>query len=194
MTAPREHCDSEVRGPGRCGEHPAACGEHPAAGNTRPGAYELSLSDEQTFVPVDRDWLFEIATSALREEHVERAEVSFALVDDAVIRQINCRFLNHDDATDVISFPLHEDSFPLHGDGGHRDATKVIEGEIVISGETAARVAAELSRPASEEIALYAVHGLLHLCGFDDREDVDRQFMQQRQQWHLKKFGIQPHS
>jgi probable rRNA maturation factor len=193
MTVPRHHCESEVHGMSRCGEHLTANGEHSAAGDARLEAYELSLSDEQTFVPVDRNWLFQIATSVLRDEHVARAEVSFALIDDAVIRGINRRFLDHDDATDVISFPLHEDQFPVHSDGGHRDATKCIEGEIVISGETAARVAAELDRPASEEIALYVVHGLLHLCGFDDREDVDRQQMQDRQQWHLKKFGIQPH-
>jgi probable rRNA maturation factor len=170
----------------RGGERRAASGEHPAAGDARQEGYELSLGDEQSFVPVDRNWLVRIATSVLRDEHVERAEVSFALVDDAVIRRINRRFLDHDFATDVISFSLHDD-------GGGRDLPRRIEGEIVISGETAARVAAEFARPPCEEIALYLVHGLLHLCGFDDQDEVDCQQMQLRQQWHLKKFGIQPH-
>ncbi|MCA9076437.1 MAG: rRNA maturation RNase YbeY [Planctomycetaceae bacterium] len=155
-----------------------------------PRATDLSLSvaNEQSHVTFDIETLTRISTSLLRDEGVPLAEISLAIVDDATIHAINRQYLNHDCPTDVISFLLSEPN-----DDGVTPPMDVMEGEIVISGETAARVAGEMGCPPHEELALYLVHGLLHLCGYDDQTPADRETMQSRERVHLQKFGIEPH-
>ncbi|MFA5193291.1 MAG: rRNA maturation RNase YbeY [Verrucomicrobiia bacterium] len=87
-------------------------------------------------------------------------ELSIAIVDDDAIAAINRQFLNHAGPTDVISFNL--------GDG---------LGEIVVSAERACIVARQLRRSPGDELALYLVHGLLHLAGLDDHTPAQRRAM-----------------
>lgn len=83
-------------------------------------------------------------------------EVSVAIVSDRRIAQIHVDFMGIAGPTDVITFD--------HGD-------------IVISAETARAYAAEYAQPVDHEIALYILHGLLHLIGFDDRTACDHRRM-----------------
>lgn len=145
--------------------------------------------DEQDFVQVDADQLLQIAETVLLGESVIAADVSLALVDDAAIREINRRYLNHDYPTDVISFSLQDESA---GTPGAAERPAVLEGEVVISGETAARAAGQWGAAPEAEVALYLVHGLLHLCGYDDTTEAARRHMRAREQAHLQKFGMRP--
>lgn len=153
-------------------------------------AYQFSLADEQDSVRIDPERLFGLAQSVLHGEQIATAEISIALVDDATIHDLNRRYLDHDWPTDVISFSLEDDDLQTPDD--HRDTPSGgrIDGEIVISGETAAREARERGDSAEQEVALYLVHGLLHLCGYDDHTDVDRTRMEQRQQSYLHNFDF----
>jgi probable rRNA maturation factor len=76
-------------------------------------------------------------------------------------------------------------SFPLSGPGDPE-----FSGELVISAETAARVAAEYDLDPEVEIALYLVHGLLHLCGYDDRDEPDRIRMRRQEDEILDALGL----
>ncbi|MCA9024982.1 MAG: rRNA maturation RNase YbeY [Planctomycetaceae bacterium] len=145
---------------------------------------ELAVADEQTHVQVDPDFLSRIAESLLTGEGVVHADISLAIVDDAEIHVINRQYLNHDYPTDVISFLLAEDT---------QDGIRRIDGELVISGETAARSALDYGCSPEDELALYFVHGLLHLCGYDDQTNADRETMRVQERSHLQKFGIEPH-
>lgn len=129
----------------------------------------VEISDTQAHLAVDRDWAAGVVRATLRAEGVGRAAISVALTDDASIRVINARHLGHDYATDVISFLLSDDG----------DAELV--GDLVISAEMAARVAAEVGVAPRDELALYMVHGLLHLCGYDDHEVDDVATMRGRE-------------
>ena len=84
--------------------------------------------------------------------------ISIALVDDATIHAVNRRHLAHDWPTDVISFRLSE----VDDDE--------LAGELVVSAEMAATTARQAGVGAWDELALYVVHGLLHLCGYDDHD------------------------
>ena len=95
-----------------------------------------------------------------------RRSVSLAFVTNAAIRKINRRFLGHDWATDVVSFPLGTD----------------LLGELVISAEYARAEAAKRGIPVEEELVRYVVHGLLHLRGYDDHRPADRKRMWARQE------------
>jgi probable rRNA maturation factor len=99
--------------------------------------------------------------------------IAVNIVDNHTIRGINEQFLSHEGPTDVITFDYRDDEAP---EGGPRTA-----GEIIVSSDFAATAAAEYGKTVSAELALYVVHGLLHLSGCDDHDDVDRAEMRQRE-------------
>lgn len=90
--------------------------------------------------------------------------VGVRITNDEVIHQINREFLHHDYPTDVISFP-------------YALAVPVVEGELIVSIDTAVVQAAEAGWSIAEELLLYVIHGTLHLVGYDDVDDSDRAAM-----------------
>ena len=82
---------------------------------------------------------------------------------------MNARFLRKNRPTDVLAFSYGNDD-----DG--------VAGEIVVSSETAARVAAEIDELPERELLRYCVHGMLHLCGYDDQTAEERRIMETTQE------------
>src|SRR5207249_25460 len=117
----------------------------------------------------------EVARVVLDGESVADAEVSLAFVDNATIHALNKRYLDHDEPTDVLSFPLSEG--------------KKLSGELVLGAEVALAQATERGHDVQAELALYVIHGLLHLCGHDDTEDEDRAEMRRLERHYLKQLG-----
>ena len=109
-------------------------------------------------------------------------EVSVAIVNDSRMRELNSRFTGTDAATDVLAFPLERGRGASEGD---------VLGEIVASGETALREAAERGVPPEAELALYVIHGVLHLLGYRDHTDADRNRMYRKESTLLRKVGLQ---
>ena len=128
--------------------------------------------------PVDPRWRQAIHR-IMESEQVADARVSLAIVDDTTIHDLNRRYLRHDYATDVLSFLLERSE---HG----------LEGEVVVSADTADRVARQAGWSAADELLLYVVHGSLHLVGYDDVQPDCRREMRRREQDHLARFGIEP--
>lgn len=93
---------------------------------------------------------------------VKNAELSVALVGDAEIRKLNRTWRGKNKPTDVLSFPAGEHPKGVPG-------PKAL-GDVVISLDTAARVAMRLRVPLRDEVTLYLAHGLLHLLGHDHEE------------------------
>lgn len=94
-------------------------------------------------------------------------QINLVFVDDEEIREMNKEFAGNDYATDVLSFSyLEGDAEPIEG----------VVGEIAISYETAERQARDLGVDLSDEIALLALHGSLHIVGYDHQtvEERDR--------------------
>ncbi|HMP03201.1 MAG TPA: rRNA maturation RNase YbeY [Gemmatales bacterium] len=150
----------------------------PGSSPTAP-TLKVSVTDQQERLRLDYRWLKELARAVLAEEGVAAAQVNVVLLSDAAIQDVHRRFLNQDTPTDVITFPL---SSP---------GAKKLQAEILISTDTAAAAATDHGGHAPEqEVALYLVHGLLHLCGYDDHEPDDRAAMRQREAAHLAQFGI----
>jgi probable rRNA maturation factor len=87
----------------------------------------------------------------------EDAELSILLVGDRGMRRLNRSWLGKDVPTDVLSFP----AAPSVATAGR------FLGDVVLSLDTAARVARAERRPVAEELDRYLVHGILHLLGFD---------------------------
>lgn len=90
---------------------------------------------------------------------LDEVEVSF--IDDETIADVHLRFMDIPGATDVITFD---------------------HGEIHISVETAKQQALDFGNSFERELMLYVVHGLLHLAGYEDATDPDRERMDRLQQ------------
>jgi probable rRNA maturation factor len=128
---------------------------------------------------VDSVQLRRAIRAVLLGEQIRKADISVAIVSDRAIHQINRKFLDHDEPTDVISFVLsRENGF--------------VDGEIVVSSQTAASAAKRFGWTSADELLLYVVHGTLHLVGYDDLKASDRRKMRKREQHYLGKFGLKP--
>jgi probable rRNA maturation factor len=138
----------------------------------------VKVASPQEVVPIDRARLREVARAVLEGEGVAAASVSLALVDNPTIHRLNKQFLGHDEPTDVLTFPLS-------GPGA-----KTLEGELVIGAEVARAQAAERGHDVQAELALYVIHGLLHLCGFDDVTPAAARPMRQRERHYLGLLGL----
>ena len=127
----------------------------------------IHLTNEQKRVPIPATKVRRLAVQILGKRNL-----SIAFVTNAAIRKINRRFLKHDFATDVISFPLGTD----------------LVGELVISAQYAVSEAAKRKIPVEEELLRYVAHGILHLLGYDDHRPAERTRMWTRQERELRKI------
>lgn len=145
-----------------------------------------------------------IVEGVLLAERVARAELVVALVDDPTIHRVNREHLDHDDPTDVISFlydreplePVRTGRFSDENTGAGSPscgAGASLDGELVVSTETACREAARFGWNPFDELTLYLVHGTLHLCGYDDHDEEDIEKMRQREKSILKIWELTPH-
>jgi probable rRNA maturation factor len=126
---------------------------------------------------VDVDRIRAAVQAAFSESAYEDVSVSVAIIDDAAIHELNRQFLSHDYPTDVLSFPLEE-------------APPRLEGEIVVSADTAERCASDAGWTSSDELLLYVIHGALHLAGFSDKDPAAATAMREREAAALASLGI----
>jgi probable rRNA maturation factor len=126
-------------------------------------------------VPVRIDWqvrkrlgtnraLSAAAEAALAHGGRAGIEVGLVLVDDPTLCELHERWMGDPSLTDVISFDLGDDQ------GGPA-------GEVYVSVDCAQRVAKRRGLDPVRELTLYVVHGVLHLCGYDDHDPRDRRRM-----------------
>ena len=127
------------------------------------------------------------ANTVLEKEHILSAMITILLTDDKTMRSLNRQFRSEDKSTDVLSFPFGEEP-GLPGD------QLPYLGDIAISVPYAGRQAEEQGHSTTAEIQLLAIHGILHLLGYDhDTEDakgemwaVQRQVLDQLNLAHVE--------
>lgn len=150
----------------------------------------VAIADEQTAMRIDRVRLRRVVRATLQAEGVHEAQVSLAFVTDPAMQELNRRHLQHDYPTDVLSFLLSE---PKTSVGDAAAVAPLLEGELIVSTDTAIRQATEYGWSAQDELTLYLVHGLLHLCGHDDHSAADRRAMRDRERTILQNWDLTPH-
>ena len=116
--------------------------------------------------------------AVLEGEGIRDAKVAIAFVDNPHIHRLNKQFLNHDEPTDVLTFP----SSP--------PGAKKLEGDIAIGMEIAREYAADRGHEVKLELLLYVVHGCLHLCGYTDTDDESAAEMRVKERQYLAQLGL----
>jgi len=138
---------------------------------------DIQLTDQQSTLALDAQRIKQAARLILEDHGPDSVQVSIAVVDDCTIHELNRRFLQHDYPTDVLSFVLEQQDGRL-------------EGEVIVSTDTAVAQAGEYGVQPADELLLYVVHGVLHLVGFDDKSPDLRRRMRCAEQHYLEQFGV----
>ncbi len=113
--------------------------------------------------PLSEEATRRAAEAALAHGGRSEGQLDVIFVSDEALAKLHGRFLGDDSLTDVMAFDL--------SDGEPH------EFEVYVSVDRALEVAKARAVSVERELALYVVHGTLHLCGFDDHEDEDRERM-----------------
>jgi probable rRNA maturation factor len=117
-----------------------------------------------------RNWLKLI----IKEETKNKlGEIQYIFCDDKVLYKINKTFLNHQNLTDIITFP------------SYKEDKKVISGEIYISIDRVKENAKKFKTSFQNEFSRVLVHGLLHLLGFNDQTSFEKVKMRQKEDYYL---------
>ncbi len=116
-------------------------------------------------------WIKAVAASYGRKV----GDIGYMFVDDEKILEVNREYLGHDYYTDIITFDYDEDD--------------VINGDLVISLDTVRTNAEKFGKTYDEELHRVIIHGILHLCGINDKGQGEREIMEAAENKALAMLG-----
>lgn len=150
----------------------------------------LDLNDETQSLSVENLNLIEkMLHHAAEAQGIEAgSELSVTFVNNEEIQQINSEYRGKNVPTDVISFAMEElgeGEIAINVEGAPR-----VLGDIIISVERAKEQAADYGHSEERELGFLAIHGFLHLLGYDHMEDDDEKEMTEKQESILQSFGL----
>ncbi len=164
------------------GTDPQDCGDEDPE---PPGRLQLDIliedGDWSAFEPVDGA-LSEVADAVQRHLGLSAAEAAIALSSNARVQALNLTYRGKDKPTNVLSFPSPEQGAPP---GAIRHL-----GDIVLAAETVAAEAAAENKPPRHHLQHLAVHGLLHLLGYDHETEEEAAEMEALEVEILAGLGV----
>ncbi len=125
------------------------------------------------------------AAAEIVNADIGETEIAVMLTDDAGIRTLNSNWRGIDKPTNVLSFP----ALPQASSGGPDDAPRML-GDIAIAYQTTRKEADDEQKPFDHHLSHLAVHGFLHLIGYDHEKDDDAEAMETLEQAILAQLGI----
>ena len=146
------------------------------SGSDEDGQLSVEFSDVEED-PALEGLVLDAVLSAIHAEERRCGKISVILADDEQLRALNRDYRGLDETTDVLSFDLSD------GDDS------LVEGDIFISLKQASLQAAERKQATSEEVLRLALHGFLHLCGWDHNDDDELHLMMERAEIHVKRVA-----
>jgi probable rRNA maturation factor len=121
--------------------------------------------------------------AAAKAASTRRAELAIVLTDDSAIQALNREWRGHDAPTNVLSFPAQQQTRAQRG-------APVALGDIVIAYQTTAREAVSEGKPFRNHLAHLAIHGFLHLLGYDHETDGEADAMERLEVRILKRIDV----
>ena len=132
--------------------------------------FQINIFNESCRKSLPRQRIVSTIKKILFDENIVVASINVIFVNDKKIKQINREFLNHNYATDVISFCIEENP---------------IEAEIYVSAEIARTNAVVYNTTWTEELMRYVIHGILHIVGYDDFSFLEKEKMRNLEDKYL---------
>ncbi len=137
------------------------------------------LIDDEFKDKLSVDWLETVASITLAiQASGPDVEIELVLTSQQKIQQLNRQYLGQDKPTDVLAFPMLDGK---EADFHSAPADLKHLGDVIISYPQALIQAEEQGHPVKNEVAVLIVHGILHLLGFDHRDDERERQMEERQ-------------
>ncbi|MCD2435887.1 rRNA maturation RNase YbeY [Acidaminococcus sp. NSJ-142] len=149
----------------------------------------LENNQEEIQVPEELEATLKKAMDIIArlEKLTDNTEVDITIVDNDEIHQLNRDYRGIDRPTDVLSFALDEgDEEPEVEDG---EAEHLL-GDVIISAPRAVEQGEEFGHGLNREMTYLAVHGMLHLLGYDHMEEADKQVMRAREEQVLRELDL----
>ena len=141
---------------------------------------KVTIQNLQKKIPINPRSIKEAALGVFSAEAIKKsADVTICFVNDKKIKEFNVRYLAKNRPTDVIAFDITS-----------ADAPNNIFADIVISTDTATANSRIFKTSPLYEIYMYVVHGILHLLGYDDKNEEQRLRMEKRTKILLNKLNI----
>lgn len=129
-------------------------------------------SSNRTKLPIKK--VSHLLEGVLKGESILSANLNVIYVNNDEILSLNKEYLNHDYYTDVITFSLMEE-----------DIKGKIDGEVYICVDVADEQAKDYKVSLTNELSRLAIHGCLHLCGYDDKDDDSKNKMRELENFYL---------
>ena len=146
-----------------------------------PQPLSISLNFQTADIdPPIEGWLDMQLRSLATLADVQQMQLSVVIVDDQQISDLHEEYMNITGTTDVLTFDLSDDP----------SQSNHIDGELILCVDEASRQAASREHDTRLELLLYALHGLLHLMGYDDHDDDDYDRMHAREDQLLTMAGF----
>lgn len=148
------------------------------------------IDDNQLVEEKTKEMLLNLLEFAAKFENIDldNTEMSLSFVDKNEIQEINRDYRGKDVPTDVISFALNDETDEVEILGLEEDINTL--GDVIICVEIAKEQAQEYNHSFDREIGFLAVHGFLHLLGYDHMEEEEEKIMFSKQEEILEQFGL----
>lgn len=148
------------------------------------------IDDNQLVEEKTKEMLLNLLEFAAKFENIDldNTEMSLSFVDKNEIQEINRDYRGKDVPTDVISFALNDETDEIEILGLEEEINTL--GDVIICVEIAKEQAQEYNHSFDREIGFLAVHGFLHLLGYDHMEEADEKIMFSKQEEILEQFGL----
>lgn len=131
----------------------------------------ISYASQNDFTLINEEAISLWIKGIIDKETLELGDLSFVFCSDDFLHQMNIEYLEHDTLTDIITFDYRE------GD--------IINGEIYISTDRVEENAKDFSVAFKDELHRVIIHGVLHICGYNDLSDTEEKQMRAKEDWAL---------
>lgn len=137
----------------------------------------INFNYETDFTLDNEDAISLWLSAVILSENKKEGEINYVFCDDDYLHKINLEYLNHDTLTDIISFDYSMGD-ELHGD-------------IFVSVERVKDNASDFQVSFQEELKRVLVHGVLHYCGYKDKEEADELVMRSKEDEKIELFHVE---
>ena len=136
----------------------------------------ISFHYETNFLLENTESFIKWIKNVISEENKELGEVNYIFCDDKYLLEKNIKYLDHDTLTDIITFNYCE------GD--------IISSDIMISIDRVMENSSIFENSFSEELNRVMIHGILHLIGYNDKTEEEKEIMRKKEDYYVNKFVI----